>query len=197
MAVNIVGLCGYAGGGKDTAAQGLIERGWTRVAFADPLKDLALEANPTIFVPGSSPAADERPKLRSYVKRVGWDEAKKIKDVREFLQNFGSALRGVDEDFWLNLAFRRIDAIPGDVVITDARFPNEFDKIRSRGGVLYRILGYVDGPPNGHESESFVANAPAHGEIWNTTTPRDLQETLVKMVKQRGIQFTPLTEVCK
>ena len=38
MSRRIVGLCGYAKSGKDTAAEVLVRRGWARYAFADELK---------------------------------------------------------------------------------------------------------------------------------------------------------------
>lgn len=39
---SLVGFVGLKRSGKDTAAQGLITRGWKRMAFADPLKEMSL-----------------------------------------------------------------------------------------------------------------------------------------------------------
>lgn len=37
--MKLIGLIGAAGAGKDTLASALIQRGWRRIAFGDPLKD--------------------------------------------------------------------------------------------------------------------------------------------------------------
>ena len=47
----LIGLCGYAAAGKDTAARVLIDEFFfQRVAFADPIKAALLALDP--FVPG-------------------------------------------------------------------------------------------------------------------------------------------------
>ena len=39
--MSLIGLCGFAGAGKDTVAKYLYERrGYIKIAFADPLKDV-------------------------------------------------------------------------------------------------------------------------------------------------------------
>ena len=49
MATAILGLVGRKQSGKDTFAQRLVEEhGYTRLAFADPLKAVALAANPIV-----------------------------------------------------------------------------------------------------------------------------------------------------
>ena len=36
--MQVIGLCGAARSGKDTAADGLVAVGWRRLAFADPMR---------------------------------------------------------------------------------------------------------------------------------------------------------------
>jgi dephospho-CoA kinase len=48
MRYNLVGLTGYARSGKDTAAQVLINDGFNRVAFADPMKNMLYALNPIV-----------------------------------------------------------------------------------------------------------------------------------------------------
>ena len=91
--VSIVGLTGYAGSGKDTAAQGLIDIGYTRLAFADPMRDGLLAINPWVCVDPRCelgyPAEFQR--LRRIIDRMGWDSAKRAyPEVRELQQHFGT-----------------------------------------------------------------------------------------------------------
>ena len=150
--MRLIGLTGYAGAGKDAAAAGLIENGWTRVALADPLKDVA--------------------------RALGWD-GNKDDSGRAFLQTLGESVRNnVHRDVWVWAAKQRIESVDGPVVVTDVRYPNEADMIHELGGVLVRIDRPGVGPINGHESESFVASLPADRVIVNDGTLNDLVERL-------------------
>jgi hypothetical protein len=53
------------------------------------------------------------------------------------------------EDIWL----RELDKQQGNIVITDARFPNELDKVIEKGGQLVHITRKDHGPINEHISE--------------------------------------------
>ena len=152
MTAPLIGLYGRAGAGKDTFGQYLVERyNYRRFAFADKLKEMALDINPVLF--GDWAGTYD---LRGEVERYGgWDVAKRDWDVREFLQNLGSAVRKQDEWFWVDLIQGAvIAALDGDipVVITDMRHPNEFDWVKDYSGLTVRIdrPGLVK---LGHESE--------------------------------------------
>lgn len=109
----VVGLMGFSGVGKDEAAKGLEQLGWTRLAFSQPIEKVA--------------------------RHIGWD-GNRNGEGRVLLQRLGNAVREfVDPDAWVRAAERAIDATPGDVVITGVRFPNEAEMIRHHGGVLVRI----------------------------------------------------------
>ena len=50
---NVIGLTGYAGSGKDTLANILVEEyGFTRIAFADKTKEFLYDLNPGIGFTG-------------------------------------------------------------------------------------------------------------------------------------------------
>lgn len=183
----IIGLTGYATSGKDTAAAGLIEDGWERVSFADPLKKMALEINPSVHV---EPFGTHfQLPLAELIGRWGWTEAKKDCDVRRFLQNLGCAVRKYfGEDAWVRLACETITSTKKNVVVTDCRFPNEFDLIHSLGGRLVRVDRPGVGPVNGHESESYVADAPADAVLYNHGTPGELKDGLRRIVQQLGFR---------
>ena len=134
----IVGLLGKARSGKDTFASFLIEdHGYTRFAFADPLKAAALEVDPIVDT-----LDDGYWRLSEEVSIYGWEQAKERAEVRGTLQRLGTAMRGVNPSIWLDATMipaREANAAGKAIVITDVRFPNEAEAIRDAGGVLVRI----------------------------------------------------------
>lgn len=158
----IIGLMGQKRSGKDTFAERLVnEHGFVRLAFADALRQTALDINPLIAPGGYL-------RLRDFVDAVGWEGAKTKPEVRRFLQELGLAVRkNVHEDEWLDIVFAKIRVLRTqgkDVVITDVRFPNEANDIQIQpDGHLVRIdrPGLPD--DDGHISEH------AWREIWPDT----------------------------
>jgi hypothetical protein len=154
----ILGIMGVARAGKDTAAQALVADGWTRVAFADGVREAALALNPITNIQTNDPSWVNR--LSQRVEEYGWDGAKDDagtrEEVRRLLQRMGTeAGRHIHgEDCWIKLAKKKLDAAPGPVVVTDVRFRNEAEAIRSWGGKIIKIERPGVGPCNGHSSEA-------------------------------------------
>ncbi len=149
----IVGIAGYAQSGKDTVADMLVEHhGFHKIGFAARLKAMLLEVDP--LVPAA--AFPRSTRLSDYVAAEGWDEAKKLHEVRRLLQCTGMACRSIDEDFWVNALFDVVDELHESVVIPDVRFPNELRRIRAAGGVVWRVVRPGFGPINAHVSETAI-----------------------------------------
>lgn len=155
----IVGLSGYAQTGKDTAALTFGALGFTRLAFADALREALYVLNPSIKVKGNWT------KLQTHVQRVGWEEAKRLDGVRRLLQRMGTdvARNIIADDAWTAIMQRRIEASytgfdetpeAARYVITDVRFPNEAKLINDLGGEVWRIEREGYGPINNHPSET-------------------------------------------
>lgn len=128
----IVGLVGYKRSGKDTLCR-IIQKRYPqalRVSVADPIKeDLA----------------------RRFETTVEAIEADK-EHWRPVLQWWGETRR----EFWTSKAFLKIhNADSNLIVVTDARYPEQFDLIRARGGLIVRIIRTV-GPADTHPSEMNV-----------------------------------------
>lgn len=173
----IIGVTGYAKHGKDSTGKILMEEfGFKRYAFADILKSMAMVLNPII------PDMTYTRRLYQLVQDQGWDEAKKVPEVRRFLQVLGTeAVRDhIGEDAWVTALENQIteDGLlnSGKVVITDVRFPNEADWVHSIGGVLWRITRYANpdyfdhtpfdnGIGTDHPSEKYISSLPANREI--------------------------------
>lgn len=131
----IIGFCGLAGAGKDTAAAHLVERhGYRRIAFADPMRVALERLDPFVQIG----AAHLR--LSHIVAARGWHEAKKEPDVRRLLQRFGTEVgRNLfGTDVWVDLALDGVE--PGErIVATDVRFANEAAAIVRLGGIVVEV----------------------------------------------------------
>lgn len=159
----LIGLAGKAGVGKDTTA----EMFWNRhaihpYALADPIKS-ALSAMGFL--------------RQEYDKDGAKDEI--IPEIgvsyRRMAQKLGTEWgRDIHPEFWLKLAERfeyRMTHLKG-MCISDIRFENEADWIRSRGGTMVHIDGPVRRPlakdGQGHASEAGVERKLGDLIIYNT-----------------------------
>lgn len=174
-----IALMGRAGAGKDTAAALLAERdGYARVAFADPLREMALAVDPIVWGHRGHVY-----RLSYLVEQEGWDAAKRdYPEVRRVLQRLG--LEGVREvigcDTWITLAMRKVsDAHRAGrpVVVTDVRFGNELATLQLMGFVAVWIdrPGVTDGA---HASEAELSRTDADTVVLNDGTPEELYARL-------------------
>lgn len=139
----IVGFSGWSGCGKDTAGAVLVELGWTRRAFADPIKAVATD--------------------------IGW-RGNKDPEGRELLQRLGVACREhLDPDVWIRPV---LTDPPERLVITDVRFPNEAAAIKAAGGYVIRIERPGTLPVNGHLSETALDRWPFDLRVVNDDLDR-------------------------
>ena len=172
-AYNTIGLVGYSQSGKDTVANILVKNyGYTRVAFADKIREFLYGLNPMV-------ACSPTGYLQDLVNLVGWDVAKQEPQVRRLLQDLGnSARKTIDENVWVTLALGNID-VNQRVVITDVRFENEAMMIKLMGGQLWRVKRVGVGPVNDHVSESELEGYKVDQIFVNNGTIEDL-EALIK-----------------
>lgn len=169
MRNRLIGLAGYAGVGKDTAARNM--SGWERFAFADPLKTDLLGLFPFEGVDLKDPAAKEK--------------------MRPLMVAYGATARAFDPDCWLERTMSGVMAClrrAGSAVITDCRYSNECQRILDMGGVVIRIKREGYGPANNEEAISFVDiqtsfNLPT---VWNDGTPEELGERVMKVFRERN-----------
>lgn len=181
MSFRHVALMGRAGAGKDTAAARLVSRyQFVRVAFADPLKDSALRLDPIVGAEGTSYGSLPI-RLSAVVNRYGWDHAKNsYPEVRRTLQNLGEGIRADDPDFWLRMALDKIrtaDRWSLPVVVSDVRYANEADALRSAGALMVRIErpgATAGGEAARHVSELDLDAYPADAVLNNSGTVAEL-----------------------
>jgi hypothetical protein len=187
----IIAFSGFKGSGKDTAAKVLVdEYGFTKIAFADAVRTMALIINPIITI-RAEPAAIWL--LSDVVTRFGWDVAKnEYPEVRRLLQVIGTeAVRNlIGENVWVDTLSKRFPDVADDdtrYVITDCRFDNEVEFVRSNHGLLV----WVDRPgtaSDGHASESPHIKELATTILHNDETIEELHEDIRFMLFMRGIE---------
>lgn len=150
----IIGLSGKAQSGKDTVGEYLVKKyGFVRVASADALKRIARN----IF---------------------GWNGIKDEKG-RTFLQDLGCSVRGYNKNYWINATMDDIMRHKqfGKIhfVITDVRFLNEAEILKSNGALILRINR--DGIQKfDHVSETELDNYDFDMMIYNNSTIRELYD---------------------
>lgn len=185
-----IALMGRAGSGKDTLAGELVLReGYHRVAFADPLREMAFAVDPIIGAGIVNGKFDHWQRLSSIVAAYGWDVAKRdYPEVRRVLQRLGleGVRRTFGDDAWLSIALRKISSIRADgtpVVVTDVRFRNELNALRERRFVAVWISrpGVSAGS---HPSEAELGPEDADHVVHNDSTPAKLYEQVKEALRK-------------
>jgi len=121
MKREIIAFVGRQGSGKSYQASQLVkERGFKKLSFADPLREIAFNIIGMDFEEG----------MKKY------DELKRTEIInglnfRNILENLGASVRKFDEDFWARALVKNIQETASNIVIDDMRYPNEFIAIRN------------------------------------------------------------------
>jgi hypothetical protein len=181
MSQQIIGLVGYAGSGKSTAAELLKKHGWQEMFFAEPLKKIGIamgfeesEIYGTI---------QEKEKVNEFFGVSG----------REFLQKMGTEVfreyvpkimpgRFADttETVWCMLMRHRLSKTESNVVISDCRFEDEAKMISELGGKLVRIeRNSAVSKFSDHPSEASISRIKCDVVIDNNSTLEDLEQQLL------------------
>jgi len=114
----IILISGYQGSGKDSIGRNLVSYwGFSRVAFADMLKD---EVSKIYGI--------ERSRMDTQEGKKSLISQEDTRSVRDILIEHGQLRRNQDGDYWSNEAIKRMDG-KDKVVVTDWRFPQEYDAI--------------------------------------------------------------------
>ena len=190
---HMIGLSGYARSGKDTVADILVEHyGFTKFAFADKLRQCVYELNPIIRADEVRNHPFEGPPMFRYFKDVidedGWDGYKDgyyKNDIRRLLQRMGTEVGRdlISDSIWVD----ELDKHSGKIVVTDCRFLNEAEKIKSKGGTVWRITRPETQPINPHTSEIALDNYTFDQYIDNDSTIAALKIEIDHLMEESGI----------
>lgn len=203
--MRIIGLSGFARTGKDEVAKILVrDHGFTQLAFADKLRDFLYAENPIVVISEPHHCSESLREgwvpwpgtiiyLQDIIDRVGWDGYKETKvgpEIRRLLQRLGTEAgrQVLGENVWVDATLNNLP--DGDYVVSDARFFNEFDAIRERGGHIIRINRPGVGPLNEHASEmEAVGYRHFAKQINNDGTLRDLADNVRYALNQLGFDY--------
>lgn len=137
----IVGLVGFIGSGKDTAADYLCNvHGFRRDSFANTLKD----AVSVIFGWDRTLLEGRTSESRAWREQVDpwWSARLNMPHLtpRWILQHWGTEVcrQGFHDDIWIASLENKMRKTNDSIVISDVRFPNEIKAIHNAGGVVIR-----------------------------------------------------------
>lgn len=202
----IIGICGFIGSGKDTAADYLVNfHEFRRDSFAATLKD----AVAAVFnwdrelLEGRTKAAREwREQIDPW-----WAERLNMPNLtpRWVLQWWGTEVcrRGFHDDIWIASLEARLRNAQDNIVISDCRFPNEIRAIKNAGGKVIRVVRGADPEwydvavetntgkfnhmatayPDVHASEWAWVGTPFDAVIDNNSTVDDLYKQIAQIVQ--------------
>lgn len=180
-----IAIVGRMYAGKTTLATELVNQfGYTRVAMAGPLKQLALLAYGEDIV-----------KDKDYPVVLRHDGRHTTKTGREILQGIGQAIKDVDRDIWLKMFINdttRMGRFP--YVVDDVRFDFEANYLREQGWTIVK----VDTPDKVRmkRAASSTGRVPTHGEL---THESEIGIDLIKtdLVVPGDMDLAMLPEIAK
>lgn len=157
MKPHLIGISGYAQVGKSSVGKILADKyGYTQLAFADKLRELAAEVHPG---------------YQHLVETIGYEQAKQTEPlVRDLLVRLGAGTRKVlGADVWVDALLPLNAATWGisSAVITDVRYANEALRIKQLGGQIWHVERECVGPANEEEARSLALLPRADRYIHN------------------------------
>lgn len=184
--MTLLGVAGVKFSGKDTVGDYYVNNhGYIKLHYADPLKDILK----TLFK-----FKDDQ--LNGNKKEVVDERINKT--PREILQYVGTDLfrnqmekiiPEIGKDFWLFVMKNAINEIreknpEAKIIITDIRYPNESEFIRSLGGEVIKIKSINKTSNNNysnHESEQCIDNIPYDYLIENDYSEENKEKDMKKL----------------
>jgi hypothetical protein len=196
-----VGITGRRKSGKDSLADIAMKTfGGTRWAFADALKRQCGR----IFGLSAAQMYDQSLKevklhapvvmddFITYMQiETGLDIQPRgivVQTPREIMQFYGTEyVRSVQDSYWID-KLNEVDPKNGPIWITDMRFDNEVDKVKSFDGLTLRVkrLVSVDGLYSSHASEARIDELPVDHEVWNDSTLDEFNASVTQLLLDLG-----------
>lgn len=108
-----IALFGKMRSGKDTVGKLLIDNyGFKRYAFGDGIGEIVAKYFPDALEHGKP---------------------------RQHYQHIGQSLRELDPDVWIKYLYKQIGDTSDNIVVTDARQPNEYKSLKKNGFIIVKL----------------------------------------------------------
>ncbi len=142
--MTIISMSGLIGSGKDTVAEQLITKyGFSRMSFADTLKD----AVATVFGWDREMVEGRTPEARQWREQVDPWWAKRLEvpglTPRWVLQFWGTEVcrNGFHDDIWIaSLERKLMNCADQNIVVSDSRFINELSMLANAGALTVSVI---------------------------------------------------------
>lgn len=179
----IIGLSGKIGTGKSTIANIFEDNGYHLDSFANSIKDISniifgFDKN---ILEGFT---KENRELKEKPDEHYSSFLNKSFSPRDSLLLIGELGRNnIHPDIWVEPVFNRYNLNKNKkLLITDVRFPNEYNMIKKRGGVIFRINRDNSYKLN-HETECALDNYNFDYVIDNNGTLEELVEKIKNLIR--------------
>lgn len=195
----IIGIDGFAGSGKDTVADILVKEGFTKISFADSLRESAVHSTGlpmNLFLdrdlkdkPFDNPYILDSTAITLLCNYVGYPDkvqaiinkytGKDLESPRQILQFIGTEIgrEMIAESLWVDKWCQKAQW-QGRVVSPDARMSNEREKIKELGGLNFYIEREGYGPSENHKSGQDKWSKDMYDVVINNTDKLSLMQEI-------------------
>lgn len=204
----IIGIAGLKRSGKDTAALALLDKGFIKLSFAQPLKEVCAYATGLDIRFFDTDELKEKPfnktlKLSQHQVNKMYNRLSYLGKVRllpstellgqicttgfdtprSLLQFVGTEVvrDTISSTFWLDLLESKLEVLK-DVVVTDCRFPNEVALIEKHKGKTIKVKRGDSGSISAHKTENSLNNVNFNFTIENNGSILDLHTKVLNIV---------------
>ncbi len=182
----IILLCGRSGTGKDTVADRFTD--YVKLALADSVKLVTKEIlnscyNLDLKIEDFYDEKRKKEPIKDYLFN------NEILTIRKAMQHIGTNIfRKISDRIWIDLLIDRIkNNLEYNIIITDIRFQNELDSIKTTFEKQTKIISIKlvrdDIEKLNHESENSVDNIVCDYTIYNNETKLKLFEKIKKILE--------------
>jgi hypothetical protein len=164
--------------GKTTVAEILEGNGYKTVSFAKPLKDMVVR-----FLMGFGYSKGDAERVIKDKDFVIGEIDLRVRDVMQLLgTDWGR--KTIHKDVWIKMWEAR-QRLFSHVVADDLRFPNEYEAIRRRGGIIVKIESRraLRSKKESHESEGLLDNFDFNCVITNNGSLDELRKKALLLIE--------------
>jgi len=185
----IVAISGKIGSGKSTVGEIFEKNGFELDSFAKSVKDICciLFGYDRNIIEGSTP---EDRKWRETIDKKNTNLIGKDFTPRDAMVLVGTEFgrNMIHPNIWIETLFNRYDKNK-HLLITDLRFPNEYEEIKKRGGIVIRINRHnltklTNLNSSNHISECALDNHNFDYVINNDGTLYDLETNVLNIINE-------------